>query len=85
MSKKIELLKVFVFTHELPGIKQVKFEDLRAGDIFYCEEPDGTLDVKEFLNGDISFIHIALDNPEDNPTISKVPCVRIASVMPWGV
>ena len=61
---KIKLKKTFVFTHEKKGIKRISFKSLRSGDIFYCEEPDGTLDVSCLKDGRIVFLWVALSNPE---------------------
>ena len=57
------LKKTFVFTHEEPGIKEIPFIDLKAGDIFYCEETDGDLCVEE--NGE--FLNIAMQDALYDP------------------
>jgi len=70
MSKRVKISKkTFVFTHEGVGIKEVKFEQLRAGDIFYCELMDGELDVMELSDHTVAFIWVALTDPAEDASI----------------
>ena len=55
------LRKTFIFTHDDPGIREIEFKDLRAGDVFYTEEENGGLTV-DFNDGD--FISVALTDAE---------------------
>ena len=62
--KKLILMNVFKFVSVAPYIKQVRFKDLMAGDLFYMETPDGELDVFSGSKEKVGcFIWLALDYP----------------------
>lgn len=57
------LRKAFILTHESPCIKKTSFRNIKSGDIFYLEEPDGKL-VVEFMGKSVIFLWIAMSDAE---------------------
>jgi hypothetical protein len=78
-EEKMKRRKVFVFTKELPGIKRIPFENLKKGNIFYTEEPDGELTVDELKNGKPEFLYQAMSKVKGH-TLNDL-CVEVQPAM----
>jgi len=65
----MKMRKVFILTRQKPGVKRIAFKHLRAGNIFYTEEPDdSSLTVDEFPNGRIAFLYRAMTKAKQDKT-----------------
>jgi len=68
-------IKIFKFVDEPIGVKRVRFEVLRAGDVFYSEMPNGELIPN--INGGILEIAVSDVYYTEN---KKIPGIEVKPV-----